>query len=132
MSQLTYQDLARGALGLPYKERADLVSMLLASLGTTELEPGSEVEPPTLSPEWEAEILRRAEDCAGGKEPTIPWEEAREKLQSAQTGTMSLSPELIALIHRRLEAVDRGEAREVDWREVINNARVKLSKEIPA
>jgi putative addiction module component (TIGR02574 family) len=72
----TVEDIEAQALKLPPGERVELIERLIAS-----------VEPPSLSPAWQAEVERRIADLDAGRTQTIPAEEvfARidEKLRRA-------------------------------------------------
>ncbi|HVX87189.1 MAG TPA: addiction module protein [Phycisphaerae bacterium] len=65
-------DLIERILSLPADDRELVVDVVLASL--------SKDSPPQLTPEEQAELLRRAEAFRQHPESFIPWEQVKEEL----------------------------------------------------
>jgi len=72
MSERAYK-LLKDALGLPVRDRADLIAELLASL---EGEPDEDVEAA-----WAAEIERRARAALADPNGGEDWETARDRIR---------------------------------------------------
>lgn len=70
---LDYESVLSAAAQLSVADRLRLIDELAGSV--------PDDEPPTLSPEWLAEIERRSAEIDTGTVSTIPWEEVRQRLQ---------------------------------------------------
>lgn len=69
--------LLREALSLPPEERAALAAKLIESLDGEVVDDDAEAA-------WAAEIERRVKEIRAGTARTIPWEEARARIQQAR------------------------------------------------
>jgi putative addiction module component (TIGR02574 family) len=69
--------LLREALDLPPEERAALAAKLIESLDGEAVDEGVEAA-------WATEIERRVREIKAGTAQTIPWEEARARIQQAR------------------------------------------------
>jgi putative addiction module component (TIGR02574 family) len=67
MSQ--FEAVLTAAFALPVAERLQLIDALAATV--------PDDSPPTLSPEWLAELERRSAEIDSGTVKLIPWEEVR-------------------------------------------------------
>jgi putative addiction module component (TIGR02574 family) len=70
MSQ--FESVLSAASQLPVAERLQLIDALAATV--------PDDCPPTLSPEWLAEIRRRSAEIDAGAVKTIPWEQVRSEI----------------------------------------------------
>ncbi len=70
---LDYESVLSAAAQLSVADRLRLIDELAGSV--------PDDEPPTLSPEWLAEIERRSAEIDTGAASTVPWEEVRQRLQ---------------------------------------------------
>jgi putative addiction module component (TIGR02574 family) len=73
----TLEEIEQAALGLPPKDRAQLVDKLWESLDHTTY--------PHLSQEWVNEIKRRRQEFAEGKVKAIPGQEVSRKARKVVT-----------------------------------------------
>lgn len=69
--------LLEAAMKLPPEERAALAAKLLESLDDDAVDDDAEAA-------WAAEIERRVQEIKAGTARTIPWEEARARIQKAR------------------------------------------------
>jgi putative addiction module component (TIGR02574 family) len=69
-------NILQAALGLSESERATVAAKIIESLDP-DLDDGYTDE------EWSAEIARRVEASKAGTVETIPWEQARRRIQEA-------------------------------------------------
>ena len=69
-----FERVLKEAMTLPAHERADVASMLLASLDE------SDEDSAKLEREWIQEIERRAQRVLDGAPPGESWEDARERV----------------------------------------------------
>lgn len=70
MSQ--FESVLSAASQLPIAERLQLIDALAATV--------PDDCPPTLSPEWLAELERRSAEIASGEVTPIPWEQVRSDM----------------------------------------------------
>lgn len=71
--------LLEEALRLPPEERAAFAAKLIESLDGEQVDADAEAA-------WAAEIERRVQAIKAGTAQTIPWEEARARIQKARDG----------------------------------------------
>ena len=67
-----YESVLSAAAQLSVADRLRLIDELAASV--------RDDEPPSLSPEWLAELERRSAEIDSGKVSTVPWAIVRERL----------------------------------------------------
>jgi putative addiction module component (TIGR02574 family) len=68
-----YKSILSAAAQLSVADRLRLIDELAASV--------PDDEPPSLSPEWLAEIERRSAELDAGAVAAVPWEEVRQRLR---------------------------------------------------
>ena len=68
-----YKSILSAAAQLSVSDRLRLIDELAGSV--------PDDEPPSLSPEWLAEIERRSAEIDSGAVSAIPWEEVRQRLR---------------------------------------------------
>ncbi len=77
--EIPYEQLRTAALALPEGTRLHLADDLYESVksGAIGTEDGSE-----LSPEFKAELDRRADDFISGRDPGVAWEDVQEEVRA--------------------------------------------------